>query len=110
MISNEAEPEPMIIAARRTVTGTSRGEGGLDMPPRLEMLTQPGSHFAQAAQINDATHAGIAGCGGERQSQGEVVFRVRPVAGHHRMDEIEGDVAAREVSGERGAIIQVRWP
>ena len=72
----------------------------LDLPPRLQMFAQPGSHLSQAAQIDDATDAGITGSGGERQRQCEIVLGVRAVARHHRMDEIVGDVAAGEVSSE----------
>ena len=100
MISNEAEPEPMIMAAQDSHRHASRCQRGLDMPPRLQMFAHPGSHFSQAAQIDDATDAGITGSGGERQRQCETVLGVRAVARHHRMDEIVGDVAAGEVSSE----------
>ena len=57
-------------------------------------------HERFSTEIQKATDAGIAGSGGERQSQCEIVLGVRPVARHHRMDEIKGDVATREVSSE----------
>ena len=97
---NEALPAPMTIAARAwTVSGTAVARMLRDLLAAAQVL---GVAALQAAEVDDAPHAG--GARGPREGLGAraVALREVAVAAAHGVHEVVGDVDAVE----RGASVR----
>ena len=107
MISNDAEPDPMITAARSSVTGTPAvAQRGAGLLAAAQVLRQLVVRAAQARQVDDPRDAGGRARLGERRRRADVAL-VEVGARAERVDEVERRVDAGQRRVQRLALEHV---
>ena len=89
----------MIMAARRTVTGTPVDARASSTSRREERCcAEIRAGFAEPSEVDDSLHAGLASGSGEYRSEVAVLFRILRSGGGHGMNQVECRLASFEIA------------